>query len=43
MTLVGDPSDVTILLRAWSGGDDAALDRLAERVYGEFISWPGAP
>jgi RNA polymerase sigma factor (TIGR02999 family) len=33
---VHDPSEVTILLRAWSGGDDAALDRLAERVYGEL-------
>ena len=33
---MNDPSDVTILLRAWSGGDDAALDRLAERVYGEL-------
>lgn len=25
--------EVTNLLRAWSGGDQAALDRLAERVY----------
>ena len=31
-----DPSEVTILLRAWSGGDDAALERLAERVYSEL-------
>lgn len=27
---------VTNLLRAWSGGDQAALDRLAERVYPEL-------
>lgn len=31
-----DASEVTLLLRAWSGGDHAALDRLAERVYGEL-------
>jgi RNA polymerase sigma factor (TIGR02999 family) len=34
--LVHDPAEVTNLLRAWSGGDHAALDRLAERVYGEL-------
>jgi RNA polymerase sigma factor (TIGR02999 family) len=28
--------DVTNLLRAWNGGDQAALDRLAERVYPEL-------
>ena len=28
--------EVTHLLRAWSGGDQAALDRLAERVYPEM-------
>ena len=28
--------EVTNLLRAWSGGDPAALDRLAERVYSEL-------
>jgi RNA polymerase sigma factor (TIGR02999 family) len=33
---VRDPAEVTKLLRAWSGGDHAALDRLAERVYGEL-------
>jgi RNA polymerase sigma factor (TIGR02999 family) len=33
---VEDRSDVTNLLRAWSHGDLAALDRLAERVYGEL-------
>ena len=31
-----DPAEVTNLLRAWSNGDHAALDRLAERVYGEL-------
>jgi RNA polymerase sigma factor (TIGR02999 family) len=29
--------EVTNLLRAWSGGDQAALDRLAERVYPELL------
>jgi RNA polymerase sigma factor (TIGR02999 family) len=33
---VHDPAEVTNLLRAWSSGDHAALDRLAERVYGEL-------
>lgn len=28
--------DVTVLLRAWHGGDQAALARLAERVYAEL-------
>ena len=28
--------NITNLLRAWSGGDQAALDRLAERVYPEL-------
>ena len=37
----GPPSEessgeITNLLRAWSGGDQAALDRLAERVYPEL-------
>ena len=31
-----DPADVTNLLRAWSNGDHAALERLAERLYGEL-------
>lgn len=31
-----DPREITRLLRAWSGGDHAALDRLAEQVYGEL-------
>jgi RNA polymerase sigma factor (TIGR02999 family) len=33
---VHDSTEVTILLKAWSDGDDAALDKLAERVYGEL-------
>ena len=35
---IGEESsgDVTNLLRAWSAGDHAALDRLAERVYSEL-------
>ena len=28
--------DITSLLRAWSGGDEAAFERLAERVYPEL-------
>ena len=31
-----DPAEITKLLRAWSGGEEAALDRLAEQVYGEL-------
>jgi len=31
-----DSAEITKLLRAWSGGDAAALDRLAEQVYGEL-------
>lgn len=31
-----EPADVTNLLKAWSGGDPAALERLADRVYGEL-------
>jgi len=30
------PTEVTILLRAWSEGDHGALEKLAERVYGEL-------
>jgi len=34
---IEEPSrDITNLLRAWSAGDHAALDRLAERVYPEL-------
>jgi RNA polymerase sigma factor (TIGR02999 family) len=33
----GEPSgEITNLLRAWSGGDPAALDRLAQHVYPEL-------
>jgi RNA polymerase sigma factor (TIGR02999 family) len=31
-----DPAEVTILLKAWNDGDDAALERLTERVYKEL-------
>jgi RNA polymerase sigma factor (TIGR02999 family) len=33
---VPDCADLTILLRAWSNGDLAALERLSERVYDEL-------
>jgi RNA polymerase sigma factor (TIGR02999 family) len=33
---VHDATEITQLLRAWSSGDQAALDRVAERVYGEL-------
>ena len=33
---MNDPAEVTNLLKAWSNGDQEALDRLAERVYGEL-------
>jgi RNA polymerase sigma factor (TIGR02999 family) len=33
---VQDRSEVTNLLKAWGSGDRVALDRLAERVYGEL-------
>src|ERR1700686_4342521 len=29
-----EPAEVTVLLKAWSGGDQAALDRLIPVVYG---------
>ena len=29
-------AEITNLLKAWSGGDPAALERLAEQVYPEF-------
>jgi RNA polymerase sigma factor (TIGR02999 family) len=29
-------AEITVLLKAWSGGDEAALARLAERVYPEL-------
>lgn len=31
-----NPAEITALLRAWSSGDEAALDRLTERVYPEL-------
>ena len=31
-----DFTEITTLLKAWGSGDPAALDRLAERVYGEL-------
>ena len=33
---VPDSTEITRLLKAWSGGDQAALGRLAEQVYGEL-------
>lgn len=36
LRVVPDSTEITKLLRAWSGGDPAALDRLAEQVYGEL-------
>jgi len=32
----GSPAEITLLLKAWSGGDEAARGRLAERVYPEL-------
>src|SRR6266851_2206134 len=31
-----EPAEVTVLLKAWSGGDEAALDRLAAVIYEEL-------
>ena len=33
---MNDRAEVTNLLRAWNNGDQEALDRLSERVYGEL-------
>jgi ECF sigma factor len=33
---VADPVDITILLKAWNGGDLAALDRLTPLIYEEL-------
>jgi len=33
---VRDSKEITTLLKAWGSGDQAALERLAERVYGEL-------
>lgn len=34
--LAKDPSEITRLLRAWGAGDQKALERLTEEVYGEL-------
>ncbi len=34
--LANDPAEITRLLRAWNAGDEAALERLTEHVYGEL-------
>ena len=34
--MLSQSAEVTGLLKAWSGGDPAALERLSERVYGEL-------
>jgi RNA polymerase sigma factor (TIGR02999 family) len=34
--MLSQSTEVTALLKAWSGGDHAALDRLADHVYGEL-------
>jgi RNA polymerase sigma factor (TIGR02999 family) len=36
LTIGGTSGEITTLLKAWSSGDEAALDRLAERVYPEL-------
>jgi RNA polymerase sigma factor (TIGR02999 family) len=36
LRVVPDSTEITKLLQAWSGGDAAALDRLAEQVYSEL-------
>jgi RNA polymerase sigma factor (TIGR02999 family) len=36
LAIGGTSGEITTLLRAWSSGDDAALDRLAEQVYPEL-------
>ena len=36
MSIGGSSAEITGLLKAWSRGDDAALSRLAERVYPEL-------
>ena len=34
--MAADSTEITRLLKAWSGGDQAALEKLAEQVYGEL-------
>ena len=36
LSIDGSSAEITSLLKAWSGGDEAALSRLAERVYPEL-------
>ena len=36
LAIGGSSAEITGLLQAWSGGDEAALDRLAEQVYPEL-------
>jgi RNA polymerase sigma factor (TIGR02999 family) len=36
LSIDGSSAEITALLKAWSGGDEAALGRLAERVYPEL-------
>ena len=36
MSIGGPSAEITTLLKAWSSGDEAALSRLAERVYPEL-------
>jgi len=36
LAIGGSSAEITTLLKAWSSGDEAALDRLAERVYPEL-------
>ena len=39
--MTGESSDTTRLLREWANGDQAALDRLAPRVYRELRRMAG--
>jgi RNA polymerase sigma-70 factor, ECF subfamily len=39
--MADDPSDVTQLLKAWSAGDQGALEQLAPRVYVELRRMAG--
>src|SRR5882672_6067272 len=36
MSIGVSSAEITSLLKAWSGGDQSALERLAERVYSEL-------
>jgi RNA polymerase sigma factor (TIGR02999 family) len=36
LAIGGTSAEITTLLKAWTSGDEAALDRLAERVYPEL-------